>query len=155
MGPTTQRKQELGTKEKQSEFFSEFPTADTAGSSRPLAGPGRKVALQLSHENTILIFIIFIMLLVIFFALGVERGKRAVQAKPRVEKTGRATREIQTSKKAEETVAVAPVVLPSAGLPRVQGPATATTDTAAAAPYTIQVISYKEKTGAEFSHGVS
>ena len=38
---------------------------------------GKKMVLSISYENLVLFFIILIMLIVVFFSLGVERGKRA------------------------------------------------------------------------------
>ena len=66
--------------EKQSEFFSEFQTAEAKKSDLPFRknmAAGKRVALNLSYENIVLVFIGFIMLAVIFFSLGVEKGKRA------------------------------------------------------------------------------
>lgn len=67
------------TKEKQGEFFSEFEAPSIKKRSyffRQEIALGKKIMLNLSYENLILFFIVFIMLLVIFFSLGVEKGRR-------------------------------------------------------------------------------
>ena len=67
------------SKEKQSEFFAEF---QASGIKKPAYFfrqdflIRKKINLNISYENFVLMFIVFIMLLVIFFSLGVERGKR-------------------------------------------------------------------------------
>lgn len=38
---------------------------------------GKKIVVSVSYENLVLFFIVLIMLIVVFFSLGVERGKRA------------------------------------------------------------------------------
>ena len=69
------------SKEKQGELFAEFQTQQAKGAPYLKKGmlSGKKFTLNLSYENIILVFISLIMLLVIFFSLGVEKGKRLVQ----------------------------------------------------------------------------
>jgi len=67
-------------KEKQGELFAEFETLSTKKRSyffRQEMTLEKKIILNLSYENLILFFIVFIMLLVIFFSLGVEKGRRS------------------------------------------------------------------------------
>jgi len=66
-------------KEKQGEFFADFQTLSPKKPkyfSRQDIAIGKKVIFNLSYENLVLFSIIFIMLLVVFFSLGVEKGKR-------------------------------------------------------------------------------
>lgn len=66
-------------KEKQGELFTEFRASSTRKPGylfKPDITLGKKIMFNLSYENLILFFIVFIMLLVVFFALGVEKGKR-------------------------------------------------------------------------------
>jgi cell division septation protein DedD len=65
--------------EKQGELFPEFRITSIRKPKhfiRQDIALRKKIALKISYENLILLFIAFIMLLVIFFSLGVERGKR-------------------------------------------------------------------------------
>ena len=74
---------------KQGELFSEFQTAKIKGTGRSFGKDmvfAKKVVFSLSYENIILLFIGSIMLLVIFFSLGVEKGKRSTIAQAGGEK---------------------------------------------------------------------
>lgn len=65
------------SKEKQAEFFSEFQASGNnkfAYFKKEMA-LGKKMVLSVSYENLALFFIVLIMVVVIFFSLGVERGK--------------------------------------------------------------------------------
>ena len=67
-------------REKQGELFTEFETQKTKKPGyffRRDIALGKKITLNLSYENLLLFIIVFIMLLVVFFSLGVEKGKRA------------------------------------------------------------------------------
>lgn len=69
----------------QNELFAEF---ETQGSKR--AGSifrhdmafRKRIVLTLSYENMVMLFIIVIMLTVVFFSLGVEKGKRVALKNP-------------------------------------------------------------------------
>lgn len=65
--------------EGQGELFSEFQGArrNKFAHLKKEMALGKKMALNISYENLALFFIILIMLIVIFFSIGVERGKRA------------------------------------------------------------------------------
>lgn len=65
--------------EKQGELFVEFQAQSTKKPHyffRRDIALGKKITLNLSYENFVLFFIVIIMLLVVFFSLGVEKGKR-------------------------------------------------------------------------------
>ncbi len=69
----------LSGREKQGELFAEYEVSSfkkpTHLIKRDMAF-GKKMILRFSYENVVLLFIVFIMLAVLFFSLGVERGKR-------------------------------------------------------------------------------
>jgi hypothetical protein len=69
-------------KDKQAELFPDLQAASikkARQSFRQDMVVKKKFVLNLLYENLVLLFIIFIMLLVIFFSLGVEKGKRIVR----------------------------------------------------------------------------
>ena len=69
------------TREEQGELFTEFQATKAKKPAHPLRRGmvfGKKFAFNLSYENIVLLFIAFIMLLVVFFSLGVEKGKRII-----------------------------------------------------------------------------
>ena len=62
----------------QGELFSEFQASGSnkfAHFKKEMA-LGKKMVLSISYENLVLFFIVLIMLIVVFFSLGVEKGKR-------------------------------------------------------------------------------
>lgn len=64
--------------EGQRELFSEFPGTgrNKFAHFKKKMALDRKITLSVSHETLALFFIALIMLIVVFFSLGVERGKR-------------------------------------------------------------------------------
>ena len=132
-------------REKQGELFGEFKTAKAKK-----GGPyfrrdmmsGKKVSLSLSYETIILLFIAFIMLLVVFFSLGVEKGKAIKSQNAKVLKTEvpKVSEEILQGE-AEEAEITAPVIEP-ADEPVIKA-------APAPRPYTIQVASFKKGPDAE------
>ncbi len=66
-------------KDHQAEFFADLPTA--SGKPNKVKFRLSKVALSLSYENIFLLTIGLIMLLIVCYSLGVEKGKRFVQLK--------------------------------------------------------------------------
>ena len=65
--------------EGQGELFPEFQAArrNKFAYLKKEMALGKKMVLSISYENLVLFFIILIMLIVVFFSMGVERGKRA------------------------------------------------------------------------------
>lgn len=62
----------------QGELFPEFQAAGRnkfAHLKKEMA-LGKKMVLSISYENLVLFFIVLIMLIVVFFSVGVEKGKR-------------------------------------------------------------------------------
>lgn len=66
------------SKEGQAEFFSEFQASgrNKLAYFKKEIALGKKMVLSISYENLALFLIILIMVVVVFFSLGVERGKR-------------------------------------------------------------------------------
>lgn len=66
------------SKEEQGEFFSEFQASggNKFAYFKKEMALGKKMVLSISYENLVLFFIVLIMLVVVFFSLGVEKGKR-------------------------------------------------------------------------------
>jgi len=66
------------SKEGQGEFFSEFQASggNKFAYFKKEMALGKKMVLSISYENLVLFFIVLIMLVVVFFSLGVEKGKR-------------------------------------------------------------------------------
>lgn len=65
--------------ESQGELFPEFqvPGRNKFAHLKKEMALGKKMVLSVSYENLVLFLIVLIMLIVVFFSLGVERGKRA------------------------------------------------------------------------------
>lgn len=71
--------QKSNPRERQNELFAEFETQSSKkpGSMfRHEIAFRKKITLNLSYENFVVMFIVAIMLMVVFFSLGVEKGKR-------------------------------------------------------------------------------
>ncbi len=65
--------------EKQKELFAEFETQSMKRQGHAFRREmafRKKIVLNLSYENLVILFIAVIMLMVVFFSLGVENGKR-------------------------------------------------------------------------------
>ncbi|MBN1872285.1 MAG: SPOR domain-containing protein [Candidatus Omnitrophica bacterium] len=154
------------SKEKQGEFFSEFQPSDIKKPAyffRQDFLLRKKINLDISYENFVLAFIVFIMLLVVFFSLGVERGKRVAltTSSPRhaanVEAFYNRTGGKESEEKAPET-AVNAVHNQNEALLNVTS-AAAPDNTALVIdsqvadttprPYTIQVIAFKKEENAK------
>ena len=142
------------SEEKQRELFSEFETVSAKKGSHPFrkdAAFGKKITLKFSYENIILLSIGIIMLIVIFFSLGVEKGKKiamrdknirfAEQAPEPAVKRGEAI----IKKDEDAVVAAEKAVAPVAESYK---EAEEAVREAPSKPYTIQVIAFKNEKNA-------
>lgn len=123
-------------KEKQGEFFGGFQASrpKKAGHSfRKDMMFGKKVVLNLSYENVVLLFIAFIMLLVIFFSLGVEKGEKEMPVAPN---------------KSDDIIVDIGEIEEIAALQNIQVGEKKMIDVSPK-PYTIQVASFKKEQDAE------
>ncbi len=124
----------------QGELFSEF---EIKGPKRPRYALkrdllfGRRVILNLSYENITFFLILFIMLLVTFFAFGVEKGKRTARTELAPDFTLRMK---QPTAHPEPVATEIPLVSEDAGGEKPDSGGT---------PYTIQVISFKSQKNAD------
>lgn len=67
-------------RDRQAEFFSDLP--DTTKKTKKRGFKLGKVAISLSYENLIILAIGLIMMLIVCYSLGVERGKHLAQLEP-------------------------------------------------------------------------
>ncbi len=67
-------------KDEQKEFFNNYPEMSKRPKKRTNFGLG-KVAVSLSYENIIILSIGLVMLLIVCYSLGVEKGRHLVQAR--------------------------------------------------------------------------
>ena len=138
-------------KETQGELFREFRTTSSKKSDY---SPGRDIAFgkksvfQLSYENIVLLFIVFIMLLVIFFSLGVEKGKKII----RVDTAEKGIPFAMQAPQAEEAEGFkTPILktLESETLLEAISEDLEIIDASDNRPYTIQVVAYKKENAAK------
>ena len=125
------------TREEQSELFAEFQTSKPEKPSYSFRKGmvfGKKFTLNLSYENIVLLVIVLIMLLVIFFSLGVEKGKRINTVETGREIEEELVFEIPEVKEMEIIIEEAKVIEEKV-IEVVQKPR----------PYTIQVIAFKNE----------
>lgn len=127
-------------KERQGELFTEYEKLRTKRPGhifRQDIALGKKISFQISYENFILFFIVLIMLFVVFFSLGVERGKKVNVGGERI----MAGAEAGAGQTAGEPVKKeeAPMAEKEKEMPAEKKPIAAL-----AKPYTIQVIAFKK-----------
>ena len=137
------------TSEKQGELFAEFQGAKVKKAGHSLRSNmmfGKKVILALSYENIVLLLIGFIMLLVIFFSLGVEKGKAIVADVPET-----AEKQRPETEKNEAAIPETPEMEPVENPEIAEGGKSAEEGVidAALKPYTIQVASFKNEKDAK------
>jgi hypothetical protein len=139
---------------RQTELFSEFQSPSAKKPRHFLRQDialRKKIILNLSYENLVLSSIAFIMLLVVFFSLGVEKGKKVAQrdaataadiiSRPIVEK-------VSVEEEASETLA------PETGesepeIAKIKDSAEVAEAEGYVKPYTLQVIAFKQKSKAD------
>lgn len=137
---------------KQGELFAEFPAARTKKTGhffRQDIAFGKKITLNLSYENLVLFFIIFIMLLVVSFSLGVEKGRGLIVGNDKVRTTGHIHKAV--AKKAPATEEKNEIILSEKGgsnMPEIVVSSEIIENKiieASTKPYTIQVIAFKKE----------
>lgn len=143
------------TRDGQGELFSEFETEKTKKPGylfRRDIELGKKITLNLSYENLLLFAIVFIMLLVVFFSLGVEKGKRVAVTHVKVEAYSRLHGLAEEERLADAEGKVTAPVIDKSDVPKVAK----TIETAeekegdvSAKKYTVQVIAFKNAENAE------
>lgn len=141
--------------EKQGEFFSEFNSTSEkkpGNISRYSHALRKKTAFSISYENLVFASIIVIMLMVVFFSLGVEKGKRV-----KIKNYVAATAEPFDSTKEKEVSAALKEIGAEISKPedvnKPSGSGIAEPEIGNAAipgkPYTIQVVAYKNEKNAK------
>ena len=140
-------------KERQGELFSEFETVSAKGPQYALRRNitlGKKIAINLSYENAVLLFIAFIMLAVVIFSLGVEKGKRAAAKVTAAAKETPAAPVAEAPARIKEAEKITPGAPEKAEKTENKKPAPPPAkEEAADRPYTIQIVALKDKAAAE------
>ena len=138
-------------REKQGELFAELEVSHKRKAGqffRQELALGKKITIRLSYENLILLFIVFIMLLVVFFSLGVEKGKRAYPQNAGTIITGRVHKMInKAGAKGEKSEIVSSDTNISDKYEIIEADKTAEKKAieSPVKPYTIQVIAFKKE----------
>lgn len=142
--------------DKQGELFSEFeaPNAKKPGLFlRQDIALGKKIILKFSYENLVLFFIVFIMLLVVFFSLGVEKGKRIVSHREIARIDRAVDKVVKRPTKVEEGKSKTFITPVEIDIDKFKDVKLGTTIEKAAdvpeKPYTIQVIAFKKEENAK------
>lgn len=130
------------SKEEQGEFFSEFRASggNKFAYLKKEMSLGKKMVLSVSYESLVLFFIALIMLVVVFFSLGVEKGKRVAVKNMRTWATTYANRAAKKVSPAEGEAAIEQ----SAAAAGEKNPSINYAEQSTDKPYAIQIMAVKK-----------